>query len=224
MYVLAFSGMLTAKSPAVAQTPRAQGPIEFNIPAQPLGAALDRYGDLTGSEALYDTKLAAGRVSGNVQGALTPIAALEKLLVGTGLSARFVAANAFVLLPMPPAQQQKSQQAPSPAHQRYYGLIQESLLDALCRSNATRPGRYRFVAEFWIGPAGTVEKSRRIGSTGIVDVDEKIDSTLRSVRLNEPPPAGFTQPVLILIVPQASGVTPGCDKFDARLRRIEALQ
>ncbi len=190
----------------------ANTPLEFNIPSQPLESALSRYGDATGREALYDTSLTSGRLSGDVQGKFTPNEALERLLSGSGLSARFVAENSFVVLPAPPANRQASLQSPLPApvQRRYYGLIQENLLAALCRSSVTRPGHYRIVAMFWIDPTGSVEKSRRIGSAGAADVDQQIDAALRSVKFSEPPPAGFEQPVLILIVPQAPGVTPGC--------------
>jgi hypothetical protein len=187
----------------------ATAPLEFNIPSQPLQTALSRYGDATGREALYDTSLAGGRVSGEVQGKFRPNEALDRLLSGTGLSARFVAENSFVVLPAQPSNRQA---APLPSHRRYYGLIQANLLAALCQSSATRPGRYRIVAMFWIGPTGTIERSQRIGSAGTADADQQLDATLRNVRFSEPPPAGFEQPVLILIVPQAPGVTAGCDQ------------
>jgi hypothetical protein len=214
---LALAGMAATANPAWAQNPPANATLEFNIPSQALSAALNRYGDATGREALYDTSIAAGQVSSDVQGVFTLNEALEKLLSGTGLAARFVAEDSFVLLPPSPADRQ-APDAPSPAQQRYYGLIQVNLLDALCRSSGARPGRYRFVAVFWIGPDGTVQKSQRLGSAGTADADREIDATLRSVKFNEPPPAGFEQPVLILLVPQAPGVTLGCEQAEFRLR------
>ncbi|MDE5458295.1 TonB-dependent outer membrane receptor [Bradyrhizobium sp. CSA112] len=209
---LALVSMMTVCSLGMAQTPRDDEPIAFDIPAQPLEAALTRYGDVTGREALYDTSLAAGRTSGEVRGALTPKQALERLLLGTGLLARFVTENAFVLVPAPSANRQALRQAPS--HRRYYGLIQANLLNSLCRSSSTRPGRYRIVVAFWIGRTGIIENLRRVGSAGSADVDQQIDATLRSVRLNEPPPADFAQPVLILLMPQAPGMTPPCYQAD----------
>jgi hypothetical protein len=187
---------------------------EFNIPSQPLSAALNRYGDATGREALYDTSLAAGLVSADVKGVFGPDEALKKLLLGTGLSAQFVAENAFVLLPTTQTNAQATRTV-SPADRRYYGLIQETLLEALCRSRNARPGRYRFIGLLWIGSDGKLERPRQIGSTTTVSADEQIDATLRSIRISEPPPVGFAQPVLILIVPQGAGVRPGCDKADS---------
>jgi hypothetical protein len=218
--VLGFVGVAAATGPASPQTAKTNAPIEFNIPSQSLDAALGRYGDATGREALYDTSLAAGRVSGDVKGVLALDEALRRLLSGTGLSARFVAENAFVLLATPPTNQRPTGTM-SPADRRYYGLVQEALLDALCRSRGARPGHYRFVTMFWIGADGKVDRPQRIGSTGAADADQQIDAILRSVRFSEPPPAGFAQPVLILVVPQAPGVTPGCDKADSGPGPIE---
>lgn len=213
-FVLGVAAVAVTTGRALPQVSQGKAPIEFNIPAQPLDVALGRYGDLTGREALFDTSLAAGRVSGEVKGALAPDEALRRLLSGTGLAARFVAENAFVLLAMPRTHQ-RAAKAVSAADRRYYGLIQKALLDALCRSRDARPGHYRFVVMFWIGADGRIEKPRRIGSTGAINADQQIDATLQDVRFSAPPPAGFAQPVLILIVPQAPGVTPGCGKADA---------
>lgn len=212
---LAVAGMVAAIDAAVAQTKPANAAIEFNIPSQPLNAALSRYGDATGREGLYDASLTVGRLSGEVRGAFSPHEALRKLLSGTGLAAEFVDEATFVLLPSSAA----ASQARSPEHQRYYGLIQASLLDTFCRSHSVRPGRYRFAAAFWIAPDGAVRGSRRIGSTGELDADQQIDAALRSVRVSEPPPLGFAQPVLMLIVPEESVVT-GCDKAYPNLRPV----
>ncbi|WP_130227843.1 secretin and TonB N-terminal domain-containing protein [Bradyrhizobium sp. Leo121] len=195
----------------MAQTASMDGPIEFSIPTQPLASSLDRYGDVTGREAFYDTSLAQGRVSGDVHGVFTPREALQKLLTGTGLSARFMADNSFVLLPASQIGKPASRPSGSAALDRqYYGLIQDRLRDAFCRSSDAPPGNYRFVAVFWIGPNGANERSQRLGSSGNVGVDQRIDAILRDVRFDEPP-AAFRQPVLIMVVPQAAGVTMGCD-------------
>ncbi|NVO13586.1 MAG: TonB-dependent outer membrane receptor [Rhodoplanes sp.] len=206
----AATGLVTSTHLATAQTAPTSAPIAFNIPSQPLGDALNRYVEATGLDALYDTSLAAGRVSGDVRGVFAADEALKKLLSGTGLTVEFVAATTFVLLPAP-ADQQAVQQARSPEHRRYYGLIQAGITDALCRSRGARPGRYRFTAVLWIASDGAVRRSRRIGSTGTPDADQRIDAALRNVRFNEPPPTGFLQPVLILIVPQGPEVVRGCE-------------
>jgi hypothetical protein len=207
--------------PSQAATASRETLVTFDVPAQPLASALDRYGDATGREVFYDTVLAAGRRSNGVQGSLTPEAALRALLEGTGLSARFLADGSFVLLP-PPGQQSAVRSASSALQQQYYALIQSSLKDAFCRTNSGRPGRYRVVAVFWIDPSGNIERYQRLGSAGAPDIDRGIDDTFRRMRLAEAPPRGFEQPVLIMIVPQARGVTMACEPGDAGQRPARA--
>lgn len=213
---LAVASMVAVSDLVMAQTRPTSAPIEFNIPSQSLNTALSRYGDATGREALFDASLAVGRVSGDVRGTFSPDEALSKLLSGTGLAAEFVEETTFVLLPGSTANQHASQSTRSPDQRRYYGLIQASLLNTLCRSRGVRPGRYRFAAVFWIAPDGAVQKTQRLGSTGAYDSDQKIDVALRSVRVSESPPAGFVSPVLMLIVPQESQMT-ACDNIDPTL-------
>ena len=178
--------------PSQAATASRETPVSFDIPAQPLASALDRYGDATGREVFYDTVLAAGRRSSTVQGSFVPQAALRTLLEGTGLSAHFLADGSFVLLPTPPPSQQSAVRSASSAlQQQYYALIQSSLKDAFCRTSSGRPGRYRVVAVFWIDPSGNIQPYQRLGSAGAPDIDRGIDDTFRRVRFAEPPPRGF---------------------------------
>jgi hypothetical protein len=92
---------ITVVGPAAAQTAPAGASLEFDIPSQPLAAALNLYSDATGREALYDASLAVGRILGSVRGHLASNEALERLLSSTGLTARFVGNSSFVLLPNP---------------------------------------------------------------------------------------------------------------------------
>jgi hypothetical protein len=192
--------------------------MNFSIAAQPLEAALVRYGEVTGNEALYEGGLVDRRVSNVVEGPLMPSEALRRLLAGTGLAAHFAAEGTFVLELAPerrPAQD---------SLQRYYALVQDGVLDALCRFGEARPGRYRLVTVLWIAPDGTVDDMLRVGGTGRADTDGLIDRTLRGLRFREPPPAGLVQPVRLLFVPQSPGVNPGCASADARLRAQEGAR
>jgi hypothetical protein len=181
-------------------------PISFDIPAQPLAAALDRYGDATGREVLYNPTLTDGRTSEPVKGIFVPETALQLLLAGTGLAARFLKDNSFVLVPAPEAPP-----GGSAVSRQYYGVVQAKLRDALCRTSAVRPGRYRIAALVWIEPSGTVAKFERLGSAGAVELDRGIDNALRNLNVGAPVPAGFAQPMLIMILPNAPGVTMGCE-------------
>lgn len=203
---LAIVSLITATSLCMTQT-KAADTIAFDIPSQSLNGALGRYGDATGREALYDASLTAGKLSGDVVGVFSPDEALRQLLSTTGLVPEFIDEKKFVLLAAPEVRRQASRKARSPQHWRYYGLIQLTILDVLCRSRHARPGQYRIVALFWIAPDGTVEKVRRIGSTGGAEIDQQFDAVLRRARVGEPPPADFVSPVLMLIVPEDSGMT-----------------
>jgi hypothetical protein len=190
--------------------------IAFDIPAQPLSQALELYSDATGWEVLYNSHLAEGRRSGAVQGTFTAEAALRLLLAGTGLAIRYTDLQSFVLVLAPSAPPRPSPAdavavASAATRLTYYGRIQESLRQALCRNDGARPGRYRIAVQFWIDATGGVERYRRLASTGWPETDGRIDRVLRDLRIGEPPPAGFAQPVTILVVPQTPDVTQGCD-------------
>jgi hypothetical protein len=224
-FALVLSAMIAIATPepSRAATASKEAPISFDISPQPLASALDRYGDATSREVFYDAAMAAGLRSGGVQGFLTAEAALHTLLEGTGLSTRFMADGSFVLLPaLQSSRQSAGGAAPPKVQQRYYGLIQADLRVAFCRNRVVRPGRYRVVAVFWINPSGNIQRYQRLGSTGASDIDKGIDDTLRSVNLREAPPLGFAQPVLIMIVPQAPGVTMGCEPSDSGLLPVRA--
>lgn len=190
--------------PAMAQT-GAIAPIEFDIPPQPLASALVHYGDVTGKEALYKSGLVDGRVTGGVEGRLTPKAALRQLLVGTGVAERFVTESIFILEPFP-----ESRPVQNSAVRRYHTLVEEDVLKTLCRIGEAKPGQYRLVTVFWIASDGTVEDLLRVGTAGRAEIDQLIDRTLRGLRFREPPPVGFVQPVRLLFVPQSSHGRWGC--------------
>ena len=187
----------------------------FNIPAQPLASALERYGDATGREVLYSAGLVEGRRSGVVAGMLAPEEALRKLLKGTDLSARFIDDGSFVLLPASPTSRLPVAQASPPAvQQQYYAHIQASLMNALCESSETKPGHYRLAALLWLNASGAVSRYERLNSAGTADLDWWIDDTLRNLRIDAPPP-GFAQPILVMILPRKPGVTMGCESGSA---------
>jgi hypothetical protein len=190
--------------------------ISFNIPSQPLASALETYSSATGREALYNSNLIGDRKSRSIAGKLTPDVALERLLDGTGLSPRYLADGSFVVLSTPEAAPPGRVEAPSATFDRYYALIQDSLRKALCTNDRALPGGYRVVALLWIGASGTVVRHERLDALSARDAgaatetNEGIDQTLDHLAISEPPPAGFAQPVTVVVVPQADGVTMGC--------------
>jgi hypothetical protein len=74
--------------------------LNFDIPAQPLASALDRYAAMSRRSVVFRDELVAGRNSSPVQGRYSARAALSALLAGTGLMADDAAGDsrdAFVL-------------------------------------------------------------------------------------------------------------------------------
>ena len=83
---------------SLAQLPaRAQG-LEIDLPAQPLGQALNALAQKTGTPIAAPAALVAGKQAPAVKGRYTPQEALGRLLVGSGLQARRKGAG-FVVQP-----------------------------------------------------------------------------------------------------------------------------
>jgi len=72
--------------------------IHVDIPAQSLAIALDAYCAAAGIQMFVDTGSIAGRRSVAVRGEFTREGALQGLLSGTGLAARFVGDQGFTLV------------------------------------------------------------------------------------------------------------------------------
>lgn len=86
--------------PAMAQVSATRA---FDIPAQPLDSALHALMAQTGIELAYGSVLSQGKRSSAVSGEMSPVAALSRLLAGTGLSYRQTGPRSFTLEPAPTA-------------------------------------------------------------------------------------------------------------------------
>ena len=71
--------------------------MSFDIPAQPLSAALTVFSTQSGLQIAADTAVVSGLTSPGVSGDKTPSDALSALLAGTGVTWRFVGSDAVVL-------------------------------------------------------------------------------------------------------------------------------
>lgn len=195
--------MLFAEVPAVARNivvaeeqQRQANLIAFDLPAQSLASALERYSVVSGLQVVYDGTLTSGRSSAPVKGNFSPEVALRMLLDGTGLSPRYMAADGFVLVLV-----RTETRVPEAIAAQYYGLIQSRLEGALCTDNRTRSGGYRVALGIWIGSTGTITRSVLLGSTGDTELDATIDRMVRELTIGAPPPSGFGQPVTLLVTP-----------------------
>lgn len=82
---------------AVAQSVARAAEHRFDIPAQPLSAALMRLSRETGIELFYTAALTDGKTSQAVRGQMSPIEALSRLLRGTGLTYKRTNARTITL-------------------------------------------------------------------------------------------------------------------------------
>lgn len=81
---------------AAAQDVQSQA-VAISIPAGPLENALLSLGRQTDLRLVYRSEITAGKTTGGATGALTPAAALARLLSGTGISYRFSGGNTATL-------------------------------------------------------------------------------------------------------------------------------
>lgn len=179
--------------------------LEFNIPAQPLAAALDQYAAVSGQSALFSSALVANRESSAVSGRYPPEKALRTLLTGSGLSADKISKGRITTFMLTPVAANARPLTTSPALPdrltRYDGQVQAHIWQALCDNPLTIPGNYRSLLRFQIDSAGRIRRARLIGSSGNGYRDAALLTTLQQVQVGQPPQS-MAQPLTMLILPQ----------------------
>ncbi|WP_049824676.1 TonB C-terminal domain-containing protein [Rhodopseudomonas palustris] len=204
--------------------------VEFNIPAQSLDGVLDAFGTATGSIAVYNGNLTIGLRSQGLKGRFTPAEALKRLLLHTGLIGEYTNDNAFVVLAVPSsaaslatasaiAQAALSQQ--NVDEQRYSGLLQETVVRALCLRPETQTGGYRAVISFSVDASGEVVRPRLLSSTGDQRLDAAIPETLGGIVVGRLPPPRMAQPFTMIVLPQTTSTAGFCPPRLARGSRDE---
>jgi hypothetical protein len=201
----------------------AVAPMTFHIPVQPLANALQAFGQRTGIQVLYESNSAAGRWSGAVDGDFTPDAALNLLLTGTDLRARYSRPDAITLaLPFadadaPPAaplvtadlslgtlRVRGSNNGDDTARLHEYSeSVQADIQKALQKNAKTRAGNYRAVLDLWIDPSRAIQRTELFRSTGDQERDVAVAAALHGLAISRPAPANTPQPVRVVIVVQS---------------------
>ncbi|THF60443.1 STN domain-containing protein [Pseudothauera rhizosphaerae] len=179
----------------------ADAAIDFDIPAQALETALERYGAVTGRSVIHQGSLSMGRTSSPVKGRFTPDAGLRLLLEGTGLSPRYSDPERIVLLPAPRTPSDNA--AAAAVHRAYFGAAQASLRRAFCNNPWIAPGGYRAAISLRLDARGAVLDARLLDTTADTARDAAIVETLLAMRF-QAPPADVPQPMLLLILPRAA--------------------
>lgn len=190
----------------------------FAIPSQSLRAALQAYSQQSGVQVLYESNLAAGQTSANVEGSLSAKDALRTLLSRTNLIVHYAHENAITLTEqskddLPPMdvltnadlsletlQVRSSADAASDnVLSEYANILQSNIQAALQRNEKTRGGRYRFGVKLWIDSSRTVQRIQLFESTGDPERDVSVAEVLRGLVISRAPPPGAPQPVHVLV-------------------------
>jgi Secretin and TonB N terminus short domain/TonB C terminal len=197
-------GLSICVHPALAQDLQR---VEFDIPAQAIDGALDRFAAASGFQVFYETALTAGHHSQSIKGVFDPAAALHLLLEGSGLTGKFIGPNTITITQT--AEIGPALLSAKRAALAYYGVIQAAVTAALCQSTNTRPGSYRVAIQYWIGSSGEVSRVRLIGSSGDGARDDAIIRAIQMVVL-QPQLSQLPQPVTLAIEPGERGGSAAC--------------
>jgi TonB family protein len=188
--------------------------LDFNIPAQPLTDALNRYADVSNQPALFPSDIVGERTSSAIHGRYSPETALHLILEGTGLVAekRDSGLGATFVL-------KQADVAVAAAHARladlfnqegYPGLVQQRIWQALCADALTAPGHYSSVLRFQVDAGGRVNGAQLLGSSGDARRDAALLATLQQVQIGSPPPAAIVQHSLAMAILPDQPNQPRC--------------
>ncbi|MEW6641752.1 MAG: secretin and TonB N-terminal domain-containing protein [Pseudomonadota bacterium] len=182
--------------------------VTFDIPGQPLDAALSAYGAATGIQLLFDPTLTEGRRARGLKGTFSAEAALGLLLAGTGIAARVIGDQGFTLVAVSVKGGAHDGSEMSPTVRRFHAYsatLQSAMRNALCRFRETAPGSYRVLAQVWIGSTGTTDRAELLTSSGDVRRDALLAASFRGLVLGSSPPIDLPQPVTLLITSEDAG-------------------
>lgn len=212
-----------AGTPAQAVRPRAPGAapdtgkaraaqrMQFDIPAQPLQAALEAFGAASGLSGFYSAEFTENRQSNAVSGLYTPDAALRLLIERTGLDVHYTAVDAFILEPST----SWTAAAPASRDTGLDGLLQARVREAFCREPLLATGDSRIAISFRLDSQGRVEAPLLLDTTGDAGRDAAVLAALGSVDVGRvsgkpgmPEEAGSS--FVMLILPQRAGAIREC--------------
>jgi hypothetical protein len=201
---------------AISSSPRE---VFFNIPSQPLASAIQAFSQASGIEVFYESSIAAGRTSFNIEGRYLPDSALQSLLGGAGFSVRFTRRNAVVLSDpsaqndLPPARALTNfdlsldtirvvagPERAGDAQLREFGDVVQNEVETVLRKNTKiRSGNYRIRVKLWIDPSRTIRHAELAQSTGDQDRDVAITGVLQGLIVSRVPPPNTPQPIRVIV-------------------------
>ncbi|UUS13914.1 STN domain-containing protein [Stenotrophomonas sp. CD2] len=149
---MAIAAWLLLSFAAVAQ----DGVHAYDIPAQPLEQAVERFSVISGWSVMYPGDLAAGRSSHALRASLAPLPALQMLLQDSGIEAEVIGEQRVVLRRGTPAAAEPGigAELPDAERRRRYGGLQQRLRAAFCDDPEIAPGRYAATLRFHVDGEG----------------------------------------------------------------------
>lgn len=199
----------------------------YDIPAQPLEAALLTLGRQSGIDVLYERGALDGLRSTALSGRHTPQSAVATILRGTGLAHRFTTATAVLVLSSAkpgsaaPAAGTPAETGSAPrlmldrlrvsvapvigtAPKRDYTPFGQKVRAAITRQlqDDPRTGGRQFSARVAVvlDEQGTIRSLAIQRGTGKPRLDRDIVDALQGAKMPEPPPAGMPQPIRFEVV------------------------
>ena len=199
-------------------SPKQPERLAFQIPAQSLVTALQRYSEVSGVQVLYESGVADGIRSAGVDGDFSAEAALQTLLSGTELTVHYTRSNAITItrtgrqgvdaptrhplatadlsldtLRVTPPETDQSDLA------QYTGVIQTDIQNALQKSSRTRSGNYQVGVKLWITGSRTVRRIELFRPSGDRQRDAVISDVLNGLVISAAAPTHAPQPVSVVI-------------------------
>lgn len=215
--VIAVSALVAAGHPACTQPADLDAKLQFDIPSQPLGAALTAYSAATRLSLFYESTLTDGLRSPSLHGVFTPQSALHRMLEGTGLATTSFEPGTVTILPQPSHAargQLAAIKSKAAEFTPYLALIQERLRAAFCWSPTTQVDSSELIVRLWIAPSGAVARAELL-PTRSGGRDRAYAAALRSLVIGEPPPPGMPQPVTLMVLPRESQAAAECAQAGA---------
>lgn len=222
--VLLAACLLTIAGNAAAQTLTRTH--HFDIPVQPLASALAQFATVSGVDIAYRQSLAAGRRSSPVRGEYPAPVALQMLLQGTGLAARFTSARAVIIYEPGAidavAPRRGASEAPPlrlgmaevrapvmigardrSGHHRYAMAVQSEIREFLRTDGAYEGRSFRLEVRIAVDREGVIREVRIRRPSGEPDWDRHVVAALTGRVLSSPPPEDLSEPLSFEVVSDA---------------------
>lgn len=183
----------------------------YDIPAQPLEQAVERFSVISGWSVMYPGDLAAGRSSHALRASLPPLPALQVLLQDSGIEAEVIGEQRVVLRrgTSSVAEPGVGVDLPDTERRRRYGRLQQRLRAAFCDDPEIAPGGYAATLRFHVDSEGQVHAPELLSGSGSAHRDARLLQAMQGLVLAAEAGA-LAQPVTLQIRP--SGTDHDCGR------------